>query len=221
MPKLRHALMAAAVTATMGMSGLAHAQQMYEVTIANLTYQQVFSPPVVVSHRPDIAVGVAGEPASSELVAVAEDGDPTFLADLLDGAPDVIDVTASNAPIMPGDSQSFMVEAKGKDTVISAVGMLVATNDAFFFADSLPIPLRGVLNTSADAWDAGSETNSELCTEIPAIACDDGSNPNERNTENAEGFLHIHRGVHGGADLEPAVYDWRNGVAKITIKRAS
>lgn len=219
MPIKRHAFMATAIATTLGMAGLAEATP-YEVTITNLTYSQIFSPPVVVSHTSSVSVGAAGGVASSELVDVAENGNPTPLFDLLDGAPGVIDVEAATGPILPGESQTFTVEVLGKDTLISAVGMLIATNDAFFFANGVPAPLRGVLKVNADAWDAGSETNSELCSEIPAILCGEGDNPNNRNTTDAEGFLHVHRGVHGGADLDPAVYDWRSGVAMITIQRA-
>lgn len=221
MRMLRHAFMAGAITTTLGMSSLAEAATMYDVTITNLTYQQIFSPPAVVSHQPSVSVGEAGGAASPELVEVAENGNAAPLFDLLDGAPGVIDIDVADGPILPGESRTFTVEVAGKDTVISAVGMLIATNDAFFFMNSTPIPLRGTLNLSADAWDAGSETNSELCSEIPAIPCGENNNPNNRNTTDAEGFIHVHRGIHGGSDLDPAVYDWRSGVALITVERAS
>jgi hypothetical protein len=31
--------------------------------------------------------------------------------------------------------------------------------------------------------------------------------------------VHVHPGTHGMADLSRAVYDWRNPVAVITVKR--
>lgn len=34
-----------------------------------------------------------------------------------------------------------------------------------------------------------------------------------------EGFIHIHSGIHGIADLEPSLYDWRNPAATVTIQR--
>ncbi len=34
-----------------------------------------------------------------------------------------------------------------------------------------------------------------------------------------EGYVHIHRGIHGVGDLVAAVHDWRNPVAKITITK--
>ncbi len=215
----RSTFIATALAVTLGGASIAQAAP-YKVTITNLTYAQVFSPPVVVSHKPSVRVATPGGTASSELVEVAENGNGGPLVNLLSGAPGVQDVVAASGPVPPGGSVTLTVEAGGKDAVISAVGMLVATNDAFFFGDSIPIPRRGTVTVDADAWDAGSETNSELCTEIPAIACEDGSNPNERNLDDPEEFVHIHRGVHGGADLDPATYDWRNPTAMITIKRA-
>jgi len=215
----RSTLMAVALAATLGSAGAAQASQ-FNVTITNLTYEQIFSPPVVVSHESSVRVASAGGTASAELVAVAEDGNAGPLVALLEGVPEVQDVIAADGPVLPGESVTLTVEAGGKAGVISTVGMLIATNDAFFFGDSIPIPRRGAVTVSADAWDAGSETNSELCTDIPAIACEDGSNPNERNLDDPEEFIHIHRGVHGIADLVPATYDWRNPTALITITRA-
>jgi hypothetical protein len=34
-----------------------------------------------------------------------------------------------------------------------------------------------------------------------------------------EGYVHIHAGIHGVGDLEPGMRDWRNPVARITIRR--
>jgi hypothetical protein len=35
-----------------------------------------------------------------------------------------------------------------------------------------------------------------------------------------EGYVHIHTGIHGIGDLlTAAMYDWRNPVAEITIRR--
>jgi hypothetical protein len=68
------------------------------------------------------------------------------------------------------------------------------------------------------AFDAGSEGNNEDCAFVPGPACPPDSG-NARSTSDAEGYVHIHNGVHGIADLGPAAYDWRNPVAKITITR--
>ncbi len=58
--------------------------------------------------------------------------------------------------------------------------------------------------------------NSEDCIYIPGPPC---GNPGVRDTDGAEGFVHVHPGIHGIADLVPAAHDWRNPVALITIER--
>ena len=50
---------------------------------------------------------------------------------------------------------------------------------------------------------------------IPGPPC---GNAGVRDTGNAEGFVHVHAGVHGIGDLVAADHDWRNPVAKITIR---
>jgi hypothetical protein len=34
-----------------------------------------------------------------------------------------------------------------------------------------------------------------------------------------EGFVHIHAGIHGIGNLEASEYDWRNPVARITVRQ--
>jgi hypothetical protein len=38
-------------------------------------------------------------------------------------------------------------------------------------------------------------------------------------TTGAEGFVHVHAGIHGIKDLVPARDDWRNPVARIEVRR--
>ena len=69
----------------------------------------------------------------------------------------------------------------------------------------------------APAYDAGSEQNTEACEDIPGPPC----GPNDHPDVKAEGYVHIHAGIHGiGSEgVDPAMHDWRNPVAKITIER--
>ena len=115
-------------------------------------------------------------------------------------------------------------EGSGRRLVVSAVGVLATTNDAFFGALSLPVPpaqIRGIGLTSlaatylAPAWDAGSEANTESCDEIPGPPCGNGG---VRHTEGAEGFVSIHSGIHGGGDLSPAQHDWNNPVVLVRVR---
>ena len=65
-------------------------------------------------------------------------------------------------------------------------------------------------------YDAGTETNDELCATVPGPACGgEALSP----ADSGEGFVSIHNGIHGMGDLNAALLDWRNPVAKVTIHR--
>ena len=93
--------------------------------------------------------------------------------------------------------------------------MLATTNDAFFGIQGVKVQKKQVMTVGAIAYDAGSETNSESCSTIPGPPC---GNPFLRDTADAEGYIHVHSGIHGTGDLDPETYDWRNPVAQIRIK---
>lgn len=192
----------------------------YEVTITNITKGQVFSPPVLVTHSRSIALFNVGEPALKELAIVAEDGMGSPLADLASSLPQVAMAQATTAPIPPGASAEYQIKSRRGFNALSVVSMLVNSNDAFLAIDSESLPRwRGASRTYyALGFDAGSEGNNEDCAFIPGPACPMDSG-NARSTDDAEGYVYIHNGVHGIADLAPDAYDWRNPVAKITIKR--
>jgi hypothetical protein len=184
------------------------------VTITNLS-KQIISPPVLVSHTWKVAIFVPGKEASSELTALAEDGVTSDLADMLAAHDEVFDVTVADGMLFPGMSKTYELQMRGKYNHISAVGMLVSTNDAFFGLDSFQIdPSRVVHQTTAPVWDAGTEANNEDCDFIPGPPC---HNPFMRATEGAEGFVHVHSGIHGTGDLSPAEWDWQNPGVQITV----
>ena len=101
---------------------------------------------------------------------------------------------------------------------MSLVGMLATTNDAFYALNGVAGPRQGTVTYYSVAWDAGSEANNEDCRVIPGPPCGKFF---VRATDGAEGFVHVHSGIHGVRDLVPANHDWRNPVAKITIRRLS
>jgi hypothetical protein len=145
---------------------------------------------------------------------LAEDGDPMPLAALLGESDEVLDVVVSDGPLMPGATLVFDIEKRGRFNRLSAVGMLVTTNDGFFGVDNVFIEPGGQPQwVSAVAWDAGSEANNELCSVIPGPPCGN----HERATDGAEGFIHVHPGLHGGGDLSPAEWNWQNPVVEIKI----
>jgi hypothetical protein len=117
-------------------------------------------------------------------------------------------------------SAHYEINSRRGFSVLSIVSMMVNTNDAFFAIDSKFLPFARYSSRTyyALGYDAGSEENNEECASIPGPACPQASG-NARATEDAEGYVHIHNGVHGIKDLKADAYDWRNPVAKITIKR--
>ena len=220
----RIALSAAALIAALSVATAAQAAggQRYTVSITNLTKGQIISPAVVASHSQDAEpLFIPGRPASAELAKVAEDAMLDDLIDKLSHSADVLDVKtisgAGGGPIMPGETASVKVEGLGHHRFISLVAMLVTTNDAFVGIRNVEGPANGVVVRMPPAYDAGSEVNTELCTDIPGPPC---GMPGVRVTEGAEGYVYIHSGISGTGDLDPAVRDWRNPVARITIQRA-
>ena len=193
--------------------------QMFRVTITNLTRAQVFSPPLVVSHSSKVALFEVGAAPSDELAALAEDGMTGPLADLASSLSDVSGVATAGGPVLPGGSISVDVPGKGYHR-LSVVSMLVNTNDAFLALDSGNFPRRRFQRSSftVPAFDAGSEANNEECGFIPGPACG-GAGAGVRAPEGAEGYVYISNGVQGIADLPSVTYDWRNPVAKITVQR--
>ncbi len=192
------------------------------VTITNLTRGQIFSPPVVVSHRPGFRLFEPGQPASDELAALAEDGMTGPLTDLLENSPRVFSYSVADDGIMPGRSASIELEVPRAWAEISLAGMLVTTNDAFMAlnGESIPPSLRSgkfAHTLYARAYDAGSEMNTESCDHIPGPPC--GSH-GVRVTDGAEGYVYVHSGIHGAGELDPSTWDWNNPVARITVQRA-
>jgi hypothetical protein len=195
-------------------SAPAEAQKMVTVRITNLS-QQIISPPLVASHTWKARIFVPGAPASTELSMLAEDGDPSALAALLGGSDEVLDVAVADGPLLPGETMVFEIESRGKFNRLSAVGMLVTTNDAFFGLDNYRVGDDAQnQRMSVPAWDAGTEFNNELCGFIPGPPC---GSPFVRDTDGAEGFIHTHPGLHGGGDLSPADWNWQNPVVDIRI----
>ena len=197
-------------------SAPAMAQEMVTVRITNVS-KQIISPPLVASHSWKARIFVPGDPASTELSMLAEDGDPSALAALLGGSDEVLDMKVADGPLLPGATMVFELETRGRFNRVSAVGMLVTTNDGFFGLDNHLVSRDGLnQRMSVPAWDAGTEFNNELCGFIPGPPC---GSPLVRDTNGAEGFIHTHPGLHGGGDLSPSDWNWQNPVVDIRIMK--
>jgi hypothetical protein len=184
----------------------------YRVTIENVaTGAQPLSPGGVVIHGGDVDVWSAGSPASAAVAAVAEDANLPIYVGTYSAAPGVKDAFVGGGDVPFGQTEhvTFEFDAKRNDR-ISVVSMLVNTNDAFTGLDSVRLGNESQV-FEVGAYDAGTETNTELMSDIPG---------------QGSPFVHVPEGAvitpHGGivgqvGDIDPIVYDWDGPVAQITI----
>ncbi len=194
----------------------------FEVTITNLTRGQTFTPILVASHKAGVHLFTLGQPASVELEQLAEAGVTGPLAALLAASHQVHDVQETAGPLPPGGSVKVTVAGGEHFRNLSVAAMLVPTNDGFFALNDVQGPVgEHVLTLFSPAYDAGTEANDELCSHIPgppSVCQGEGFNASR---DGAEGYVHIHAGIHGIGDLKAADRDWRNPVARIEIRRTS
>ncbi|GAO37287.1 hypothetical protein SCT_2706 [Sulfuricella sp. T08] len=187
----------------------------YAVTITNITRGQILAPAAVIAHNDNYKLFNLGGAASPELAMLAEEGSAAALVSMASSMPSVSRTSVGSGIIMPGASQTIEIEASGRFPEISVAAMLVSTNDGFMAVRGVIAPRRGEVIVGAEAYDAGSEANSESCAFIPGPPC--GSHVHDSSP--AEGYVHIHAGIHGIGGLTPAMHDWRGAVAQIEIKR--
>lgn len=192
----------------------------YAIEIHNLTLptveggSQVFSPPILAMHGPSVRMFRVGSFASGELSLIAEDGDTGPMLARLEGSRKVAAVITGDGPIPPGGSATYELEAAGPFSRLSLAFMLVNTNDGFSGVDRLRLPHGGSVSYQLRTWDAGSEQNTELATDIPGPCCGSpGQGPDEHLP------IRPHPGIQGIGDLDPADYGWTDPAARLTITR--
>jgi hypothetical protein len=188
--------------------------------VTNLAYKQPFAPFFVMVHNEQATPTLFefGSEASSSLATLAETGSPADLVAMYSGMDGVMSATVHagpNFPLMAGDSTEITVTLTKDYPYVSLASMFINSNDGFVALNG------GMLHSGAtiylDGLDAGTEENNEVCSNIPGPACSGISADNDRATGNAEGFVHVHRGIHGIADITAADYDWRNPMVKVEV----
>ncbi len=210
----------------MGAAGAASAAE-FEVTVTNLTRGQRFTPILVATHKAGVRLFNLGSAASPQLKTLAEEGNVGPMTALLLANPNVREVVNSGALLSPGQSVTQPVSTRGGFDNVSVAAMLIPTNDAFFAVNDAEGPDGSdSITLFSPAYDAGTERNDELCASIPGpgfVECISPTNPSGGGGGLApgggEGYVHIHAGIHGVGQLNPALRDWRNPVARITIRR--
>jgi Spondin_N len=219
MTSLRKLLIAGGATLAMATAAADDDPAFFEVTVTNATAAQSFTPILVTTHAVGAVLFRLGEPASAELAVLAEGGDTAPLAAALAQNEQVLDVQSTSGLLAPGASTTIRVATRGRFDRVSVAAMLIPTNDSFLALNGMEGPRgRHSVTVAVPAYDAGSEPNDNRCASIPGPVCGgEGTSPQA----GGEGFVHISRGIHGNGDLDPAVYDWRNPVAHITVRRVA
>ncbi|MCE2413391.1 spondin domain-containing protein, partial [Candidatus Poribacteria bacterium] len=207
--------------------------QMFEITLTNLTTGehgvsgQTLSPAIFAAHPAGVKLAEVGQPASPAIVALAEGGDTSGLEALAAAAGAnvkiAMNVDMTRRYTMPGQSTTVTVTADKTNSSLSIGSMLVSTNDAFiavideplFDEDGMPV------TTTIDlmAYDAGSEDNTEMASDIPGpLGLDEATDPpgsNER-VPTVDGVIAAHEGIQGVGDVTEA-FAWEEPTAMLTI----
>lgn len=200
----------------------------YEITVTNLTDGQPLTPPAAAAHNRSTVLFQVGRAAGNEVQQIAENGNLDPMLAALAANPKVADFTAAGAPspIFPGTSVTFELTTTGGAKHFSFVSMLVCTNDGFTGLNSVRLP-KSVGDSSgwyADAYDAGTEANTENLDDIvpPCSGFVTGtgmSNPGLAT----DGVVAPHPGILGTGSgdliLDPAVHGWTDPVAKVEVTR--
>ena len=194
-------------------------RKLWTLKLTNMAYSQPFGPIFVLGHNSSSTpLYTIGNSSSKELEFLAERGSPELLVKKYThsfGVKATVTVGSPTEPLFPGKSIAFQFETSDTYPYISIATMAVNTNDCFAGFRKLQ-PHHG-LTVDSPGYDAGTEINDELCIHVPGPAC---VAYNQTHTDDdGEGFIHVHRGVHGIGDLDASIYDWRNPMLQIQIAR--
>lgn len=211
----------------------------YRVTVANLTDGQPLTPPAVAVHTAETGVFSVGEPASEAVREVAENGNLGPLTTALQDDRFVrgIGFDPSTGPLVPssdpgdtGFSHTKTLEfgADRSAKFLSFVSMLIGTNDGFTGLDTVALPDAVGESASyyAASFDAGTERNTERFADLvpPAqtlLGVDDDATGTGTSDPSlaTDDVVAPHPGIAGDADLDPAIYGWRDPAALVHVER--
>ena len=134
----------------------------------------------------------SGMPDRGEgLEALAEDADPSSLAQALAGNADVSVSGMLPGPVVPGGRYDFSFSASAGDH-LSFATMLIRSNDLFFAPGEEGIPLFGAdgsaimgdITSMIQLWDAGTEVNQRLGVGLDQVPHQSGPNMGAPDPDN-------------------------------------
>ena len=168
----------------------------YDVEVVNLTHNQAFSPLALRGDGSAYQAWIIGESASEGIEYIAESGDNSVFL----GTSSPKKSASGTGIIAPGETALIALRTKESARHLTAVTMLVNTNDAFAGVTGLNLSSLAIgddMLVYLPVYDAGTEANDELAGTIPGPA--DGGTGFEpaRNDVN---FVAMHPGVVGMDD---------------------
>ena len=199
--------------------------QEIDVKIHNNTNGIYFTPLLVSAHPASTSIFSLGSAASANLKSMAEGGDISGLStDLASVSSNSVENPAAGL-LAPGASTTTSISTALANTNLTIASMLLPTNDGFVSLNGWKIPTTaGTYTININAYDAGTEANSEKIADIPA---DPGLKAGTGGTGVStviEGFVHIHRGnigdsdaTGGKSDLDVSSQRWLNPIATVTV----
>ena len=217
--EIRGQLVDAATSATGGLT----------VTLTNTSASQPMTPPIVILHNaPDADNGArifeVGQPASSQIVAIAENGNNGPMLDLIGYLTDQGRVSehavgfadpANPGPLLPGMTATVDLDLQSDDQRMTIVSMVVCTNDGFSAANAHTLSADVSETFVTPIFDAGSETNVlSLNYWVPPCSPDGSDNI----TDDENGSITMHPGQSGSEN--PAFdFDAGSRFLEVTITR--
>lgn len=189
----------------------------YEVSLTNITQGQIFSPPAVLTHSPQMPLWTAGTSASVALEALAEGGDTSQLSSLAG----IEQSIASTGPILPGETMNWSVELSEMDAqALSLATMLINTNDGFTGLTDMDLSNLSMGDSYQKmlmVYDAGTEMNDEIA--MPGS----GGEAFNASREGDVDRVYAHAGVLTSIELNSSVllpeHKFDNPAGKLIIKR--
>ncbi len=208
------------------------------VTVTNTTNGTYFTPLLITAHPDSQQLFDLGQPATSELQAMAEGGDISGLEALVGGSDVDTIANPANGLLGPGSSTTASLNTdQSGNTRLSLAAMLLPTNDGFVGLDAIEIPSApGTYIYYLNAYDAGTEANDERvvgepggASGTPGIPADPGGRAGSYGqgvtASEDNPTVHIHRGILGDtnpeggfSDLDSTQHRWLNPVAKLVLE---
>ncbi|SEM85292.1 spondin domain-containing protein [Nitrosomonas marina] len=194
----------------------------YRVEITSLTYKTTFKPRIVIAHVPvslcepcdnlnDTATGLLNGQMNHALSEITEADSLGPIMAILDqeSVRKFVSYVAGSGLLVGCKNQTVeFFDVDDAQNRLSLFAMLLPTNDGFIALNNMALPQTGSVQSTFNAYDAGTETNTESCEDIPGPLCGGTA---QSPDDTGEGFVHIHRGI-GGLDpdeIDPAEYDWK------------